>query len=470
MKVTKSPIYTFEKRPDGNSVATYTVEIDGKEYKSSVVGTSRGEALSKLRDRYYQNLKNSEYGSSFVGKDVDEVLGSPRRARPDEVLQRQQVKESQTQEAEPEEQQTLSQAQISTNQEESNKDSFMIKGDLRNHVPWQKYRERIDLDGIGDIELKEPNPEIFKRPGDKVIQGKNNTAIVLGRDHSPRSAKMKYSRSLFDREYNSGFSDYMGAGAIDIVVGRMAPFALENIKGQPIVLAPSFNTSRPAELQDIGLTGGKHPGVVMDAARIYISQMTLIDKNFNIQENVKFRGQADENEAAPTSGIMLKADKVRMHSRQDIKIVTGGPNETINSQGNDLTIRNSGIHLIAENGINRQGKKVPQQPMVLGDNLVECINSILQLIKQLNDRVDTFVAQQNKFNIQIGTGFDMLPVPAGLSVRDPKTQWETLITTIKGIENRIDGFKIDINNFSRITNYLSETSDKFIGSKYNTVN
>ena len=135
-----------------------------------------------------------------------------------------------------------------------------------------------------------------------------------------------------------------------------------------------------------------------------------------------------------------------------------------------MTIRNSGIHLIAENGINRQGKKVPQQPMVLGDNLVACINSILQLIKQLNDRVDTFVAQQNKFNVQIGTGFDMLPVPAGLSVRDPKTQWETIITTIKGIENRIDGFKIDINNFNRITNYLSETSDKYIGSKYNTVN
>lgn len=470
MKVTKPPIYTFEKRADGNNVATYTVEIDGKEYKSSVVGTSKGDALAKLKSRYYKTLENSEYAQEFAGKDIDSVIGNPRRARPDEVLQRQQLEQPQIQNTEPEEQKTLSQAQDSTNQEEPNNESVMIKGDFRNHVPWQKYRERIELDGVGDIELKEPNPEIFKRPGDKVIQGKNNTAIVLGRDHSPRSISMKYSRSLPDREYNSGFSNYMGAGAIDIVVGRMAPFALENINGQPIVLAPSFNTSRPTDLKGVDLVGGKHPGMVMDAARIYISQMTLIDKNFNIQENVKFQGQADTNEAAPTSGIMLKADKVRMHSRQDIKIVTGGPNETVNSQGNDLTIRNSGIHLIAENGINRQGKKVPQQPMVLGDNLVACINSILQLIKQLNDRVDTFVAQQNKFNVQIGTGFDMLPVPAGLSVRDPKTQWETIITTIKGIENRIDGFKIDINNFNRITNYLSETSDKYIGSKYNTVN
>ena len=119
----------------------------------------------------------------------------------------------------------------------------------------------------------------------------------------------------------------------------------------------------------------------------------------------------------------------------------------------------------------RDGTVVPQQPMVLGNNLVECINSILQLIKQLNDRVDTFVAQQNKFNIQIGTGFDMLPVPSGLSVRDPKTQWETLVTTIKGIENRIDGFKIDVNNFNRITNYLTDTNKKTsILSRFNTVN
>ena len=77
------------------------------------------------------------------------------------MLQRQQLEQPQIQNTEPEDQKTLSQAQDSTNQEEPNNESVMIKGDFRNHVPWQKYRERIELDGVGDIELKEPNPEIL---------------------------------------------------------------------------------------------------------------------------------------------------------------------------------------------------------------------------------------------------------------------------------------------------------------------
>lgn len=466
MKVTKKPIYSFEKRTDGNVAATYTVEIDGEEYRTMVIGASESDALGTLKQRVSKSLLNSKHGETFRqnGRDVDAILGNPTRARPDEVLQRQQTELSPSQDDQ--ESATLTQRSESSAPEADER--VMIKGDLKNHIPWQKYREKIDLNGVGDIELKEPNPEIFKRPGDEVIQGKNNTSIVLGRDHSPVNSKMKYSQSLFDRDYNSGFSEYMGAGAIDIVVGRMSPFPLESIKGQPLVMAPAFNTYRSPDLKGVDLTGGKHPGMVMDAARIYISQMTIIDKSFNIKESMTSISDTTQ-EAAPTSGIMLKADKVRVHARQDIKIVTGGPYEYVNSQGNTI-VRNSGIHLIAENGENKEGEQLPQQPMVLGNNLIDCIDSILKLIKQLNDRVDTFVAQQNKFNIQIGTGFDMLPVPAGLSVRDPKTQWETLVTTIKGIENRIDGFKIDINNFSRITNYLSETSSKSILSKYNTVN
>jgi len=466
MKVTKKPIYAFEKTPDGSTTATYTVEIDGEEYRTFVIGTSESDAFKTLKQRVSKSLLNSKHGEVFRrnNRDVDVVLGTPTKSRPDEVLQRKQSKEPEQQE-----EKTISQSQNSTNPQKDKPKNIFVKGRKKNHVKWQRHRDRIDLDGVGDIELKEPVPELFLRPGDEKIQSKNNSAIILGRDYSPRNSKMKYSRSLFDREYNSGFSDHMGAGAIDIVAGRMAPFALESIDGDPLVFAPSFNTFRPPELQDYDLEYGKHPGMVMDAARIYISQMTIIDKNFNIKEDIRGAGAVADT-AAPTSGIMLKADKVRLHSRQDIKIVTGGPYEYVNSQGNTIT-RNNGIHLIAENGEDRDGTVVPQQPMVLGNNLVDCINSILQLIKQLNDRVDTFVAQQNKFNIQIGTGFDMLPVPSGLSVRDPKTQWETLVTTIKGIENRIDGFKIDVNNFNRITNYLTDTNkETSILSRFNTVN
>ena len=260
----------------------------------------------------------------------------------------------------------------------------------------------------------------------------------------------------------------MGAGAIDIVVGRMAPFALEKIDGETITLGPSFNTSRPPELITKKLTGGTHPGFCMDAARIYISQMTVMDKDFRI--TTKMRGTNKEmNEFAPTSGIMLKADVLRMHSRQDIKIVTGGPHETVNSQGNGLNI-NRGIHIIAENGISKEGKELPQQPMVLGDNLLECLSAMQDLIKQVNDRVDAFISFQTLLNSSIGHGFDMMPVPYAITMRDPRTQWSTMMTTIQHNIGRVQGLLIDVNNFSKQTNYLIDGSKNFINSKHNTVN
>ena len=151
--------------------------------------------------------------------------------------------------------------------------SSMVKGKPKNHVPYGNNFLGLGTqqDGVGDSELDEPIPSPFERPGDHIIQGNNNTIIVMGRDSAPQNSQT-YSNSIFSRKYNSGFSDHMGAGAIDIVAGRMAPFPLEEIGGSPIVLGPSFNTSFPPEVKGIMLTGGKHPGMVMDAARIYISQ------------------------------------------------------------------------------------------------------------------------------------------------------------------------------------------------------
>ena len=70
-----------------------------------------------------------------------------------------------------------------------------------------------------------------------------------------------------------------------------------------------------------------HPGVLMDAARIYISQMCLIDDYFGIAKEISTSNNAlnmSTEVPRPTtisSAIMIKADEVRMHSRKDIKIV-----------------------------------------------------------------------------------------------------------------------------------------------------
>ena len=59
-----------------------------------------------------------------------------------------------------------------------------------------------------------------------------------------------------------------------------------------------------------------------DAARIYISQLTAVDKNFGIANRYQsFWKRPDE--APPGSAIGIKADSVRIIGREGIKIVTG---------------------------------------------------------------------------------------------------------------------------------------------------
>ena len=340
VNVTKKPIFAIEKQKKGNKFkATYTVEINGEEFTSSVESnTSDSDVFLKLKNKVNQSFKNSKHAEQFAGKEVDDVLGFPRKADPSEVLQRKQTSSPVSEESKaPTGADTatpLSQRPIQPAKDSLDK-TPMTKGKPRNHLPFKETLFGSPYDGRDGMELHEPIPEPFERPGDEIIKSKtSNAQIQLGRDFAPTN-KQKNSKSIFDREYNSGFSDHMGAGAIDIVVGRMAPFALESLEGETITLGPSFNTSRPPELLTKELPGGLHPGFCMDAARIYISQMTLMDENFNITTKIR-SSHKETTEAAPTSGIMLKADVLRMHSRQDIKIVTGGPRETVNSQGNSI--------------------------------------------------------------------------------------------------------------------------------------
>ena len=133
----------------------------------------------------------------------------------------------------------------------------------------------------------------------------------------------------------------MAAGAIDIVVGRMSPFPL-NVKDK--TFGPLYKTKEGIhELQTEFLNGTNpendnkpfsvpHPAYVMDAARIYISQMTDVDENFDIQRSLFSPSgvSSDTKKRTPCSAVMVKSDKIRLHARQDIKIVTGGSNETVN--------------------------------------------------------------------------------------------------------------------------------------------
>lgn len=79
------------------------------------------------------------------------------------------------------------------------------------------------------------------------------------------------------------------------------------------------------------------PSFRLDAARVYISQKTDVDRDFELPKGkLPF--------ATTRSAVALKADGVRLIAREGIKLVAG--HDRVNSQGGDITRSGFGINLI----------------------------------------------------------------------------------------------------------------------------
>jgi len=166
---------------------------------------------------------------------------------------------------------------------------------------------------------------------------------------------------LFGRDRLRGATDGYGGrgnshcGAIDLVAGFSGRLArVKDPDGDNKIF-----TNKSPEL---------------DAARIYISQKTDVDNNFSLAD-----GKVGNQTAR--SGIVIKADAVRIVAREGLKLVTG--TDVFNSQGVRIKIP-QGIDLIAQN----KGKEL--QPLVLGNNLVTAM-------KDQNDRINDLGAILNSF-------------------------------------------------------------------------
>lgn len=333
-------------------------------------------------------------------------------------------------------------------------------------------------DGTKEKTLIEPVPKYFSRPGDGIItatgfkegSADNNTMIIMGRDRTGEKEIDSADKDL--RKSDSGYSTYMGAGAIDIVVGRCSPFPM-NIEGKS--WSPIFNTTKkdPELFTEVleGVDEGEpfftfHPGYAMDAARIYISQMTDVDENFRIQKELyPSRTVKKKNKRTPCSGIVLKSDKIRLHARQDIKIVTKGPYEKVNSQGNDIT-ETGGIHLIAGNG-----SKGYQQPIPKGDNLATVIDELADKVDHLAGIVFSFVDSQMKFNKTMGTHVHQSPfkgIPTTPSITAGPHSVETVLSQFGRVSTQIVFLKHNLAMFKN--RYLEYGCAEFINSEFNTTN
>jgi hypothetical protein len=195
---------------------------------------------------------------------------------------------------------------------------------------------------------------------EKVI-AKGNARIVLGVDR------------ITDITSGYGALGNTHCSAIDIVVGMggiEASTFTEN--GEPIFV---------------------NPDPKRDAARVYISQRSNIDAHFSLPAGKK-GNSTDEN---PGSAIALKADKLRLIARENIKIIcrTDALDSKNGKMGNASTT-SYGIDLIglATNVNSDPGPEQGLQPLVKGDNLTECLESMITWVGNVVGLVDNLAVTQ----------------------------------------------------------------------------
>ena len=190
--------------------------------------------------------------------------------------------------------------------------------------------------GMFNTHVVEPVPFYNVTEAETVYKGRHNSFIIMGRDR-PRDVESGY-----------GGIGSTHCGTIDIIAGLNGALAAEVNEDNEIVY-----TDKSPEL---------------DSARIYISQRIDVDNNFNLPEG-------SVGNATAKSAVAVKADAVRLIGRDGIKLVTG--TDVYDGQGVRIDIQ-QGIDLIAGNN------DEDLQPLVKGDNLVEALQEIIDLITDLN--------------------------------------------------------------------------------------
>ena len=271
--------------------------------------------------------------------------------------------------------------------------------------------------GVFGDTILEPIPKYIKAENEKTYS-KGNSHIVLGRDR-PASRASGY-----------GGQGHTQASAIDLVVGRGGP-------------SPNA-------------TSNVDPNFRSDSARIYISQKTDIDTNFNLADGA-------QGNMTARSGIGIKADAVRVVGTDGIKLVTR--TEPQNSKNGSASY--NGIELIACND------ETDIQSIVKGENLVEALQEFEKRFNELSSVVLNFLKLQAQFNTKIASHTHLGTSPAGAISTVPSVSLVAsgLQASMEGASGMIDNYKNRINtNILWKTKYLSSASSKYICSKYNKVN
>lgn len=275
-------------------------------------------------------------------------------------------------------------------------------------------QEVLRIAGLNNERMLEPTAKYIRAAGEKVLQH-GNLSIVLGRDR-PGARNSGY-----------GGRGHTGAGTIDMVAGRQC---------SPVQSTLNYD-----------------PNIEQDAARIYISQKTDIDRNFNTP-----------GDSVAKSGIGFKADAIRIVGRESIMLVTR--TDDTNSRGGSAG--HGGIQLVANNNV------TSLQPMVKGYNLVKLIEDMDERIKEIHTNLLNFMKDQNSFNLDV-MGHTHQGIGGGIpgpvqTIPSVELLPAGFISTLNLMEGIIENFKQRINIEIFEFKYLSGATSRSINSKYNKVN
>ena len=260
---------------------------------------------------------------------------------------------------------------------------------------------------------------------------------------------------------NSPLSGYGGLGdthcaAIDIVAGRMGSKAFK------YDLRRGYGEDSELLYTD--------PNFITDAARIYISQKSAVDKNFGLCFGKNSRDALGTPEAPAQSCVAIKADGVRIIGRQGVKIITGG--DTFNAQGGKTDGTYTGIDLIANNyATTNLTSENSLQPLVKGDNLEEALLDLYDNVIALRKLIHTFLVTQRDLNRSLMTHVHVGAFMASPTSPSPPVVAEAvknMIDTVANVEVGIIGHIKSLEE--RRIQYCTPGGRRYINSLYNNTN
>ena len=317
----------------------------------------------------------------------------------------------------------------------------------------QLVEKHFRPEGIDGSSQTEATPS-FNRASDEDVMCHGNSWIVLGKD---RDASLK------------GVSFGTNNSMIDLVAGRASSHR------------PIGNKYGSSPDKDIAV----NPNFYSDAARIYISQRTSIDSHFGL-------APAPKDRSVNRSGVGIKADCVRVIGRNSVKIVTGkgiakgGKDGELNSIGGKIDGPGS-ISLIAGNytedsvaPIGKFFQKVANtltgretrevkvlQPIPKGDNLVECLRDIVDLINQVGALIGENSTEIKRLARIVALHFHDASGGIGLPTTPSSTvAARSVIPQLKSFKNLMDNFNKIYNELRIETNYLNEDGALYINSRH----